>query len=139
VFRIASNSDGVVGNLDIPLNCNGNQATLASSPTSHNFNALAVGNTATRTFVLTNNGNVSLTNVTGVFANPNAGYSIISPSQGDSAKGLVVGLHVGGMYDVASNLFLNGQVGYQLGFQKLSDADMKSNFLQIGLGVGMRL
>ena len=59
--------------------------------------------------------------------------------RGDSAKGLVVGLHAGAMYDVASNLFLNGQLGYQLGFQKLSDVDLKSNFLQIGLGVGMRL
>ena len=51
----------------------------------------------------------------------------------------MVGLHAGAMYDVASNLFVNGQVGYQLGFQKLSDVDLKSNFLQIGLGVGMRL
>ena len=67
------------------------------------------------------------------------GYSIISPPEGDSAKGLVVGLHAGAMYDVASNLFLNGQLGYQLGFQKLSDVDFKTNFLQIGLGVGMRL
>jgi Outer membrane protein beta-barrel domain len=75
----------------------------------------------------------------GLYGYGSPGYSIISPPQGDSAKGLVVGLHAGAMYDVASNLFLNGQVGYQLGFQKLSDTDFKSSFLQLGLGVGMRL
>jgi len=75
----------------------------------------------------------------GVYGYASPGYSIVSPPEGDSAKGLVVGLHVGAMYDVASNLFLNGQVGYQLGFQKLSGIDSKTNFLQIGLGVGMRL
>jgi hypothetical protein len=75
----------------------------------------------------------------GLYGYASPGYSIISPPEGDSAKGLVLGLHVGAMMDVASNLFLNGQVGYQLGFQKISDTDFKSNFLQIGLGVGMRL
>jgi len=75
----------------------------------------------------------------GVYGYASPGYSIISPPEGDSAKGLVVGLHAGAMYDLASNLFLNGQVGYQLGFQKLSGTDFKSNYLQIGLGVGMRL
>lgn len=75
----------------------------------------------------------------GIYGYASPGYSIISPPQGDSAKGLVVGLHAGAMYDVASNLFVNGQIGYQLGFQKVSDVDVKSNFLQIGLGIGMRL
>lgn len=75
----------------------------------------------------------------GVYGYASPGYSIISPPEGDSAKGLVVGLHVGAMYDLASNLFLNGQVGYQLGFQKLSGVESKTDFLQIGLGVGMRL
>ena len=75
----------------------------------------------------------------GLYGYASPGYSIISPPAGDSAKGLVLGLHAGAMYDVASNLFLNGQLGYQLGFQKISDTDFKSNFLQIGLGVGMRL
>ena len=75
----------------------------------------------------------------GLYGYASPGYSIISPPEGPSAKGLVVGLHAGAMFDVASNLFLNGQIGYQLGFQKVSDVDSKSNFLQIGLGVGMRL
>ena len=75
----------------------------------------------------------------GLYGYASPGYSIISPPEGDSAKGLVVGLHAGAMYDVTSNLFLNGQIGYQLGFQKVSDVDLKSNFLQIGLGVGKRL
>ena len=71
------------------------------------------------------------------------GYSMIMPSQGDSAKGLTVGVHAGAAFDVASNIFVNGQVGYQLGFQKVSvggqDADVKTNYLQIALGAGMRL
>jgi hypothetical protein len=67
------------------------------------------------------------------------GYSIIRPSEGDSAKGLVLGLHAGAMFDVASKVFLSGELGYQLGFQKVSDTDLKTNYLQIGLGVGMRI
>jgi hypothetical protein len=75
----------------------------------------------------------------GVYGYASPGYSLIRPSEGDSAKGLVLGLHAGAMYDLASNLFVNGQVGYQLGFQQLSGNDFKTNYLQIGLGVGMRL
>jgi hypothetical protein len=67
------------------------------------------------------------------------GYSIVKPSNGDSAKGLVLGLHAGAMMDVSSKLFVNGEVGYQLGFQKVSDVDSKTNYLQIGLGIGMRI
>jgi hypothetical protein len=67
------------------------------------------------------------------------GYSIVSPSQGDSAKGLVVGLHVGAMYDVTPTMFVNGQLGYQLGFQSVDGADFKTRYFQIGLGGGMRL
>jgi hypothetical protein len=67
------------------------------------------------------------------------GYSIVKPSEGDSAKGLVVGLHAGAMMAVSTKLFLNGEVGYQLGFQKISDTDFKTNYLQIGVGIGMRI
>jgi hypothetical protein len=55
------------------------------------------------------------------------------------AKGLVLGLHAGAMMDLTAKLFLNGEVGYQLGFQKVSDVDFKTNYLQIGLGVGRRI
>jgi hypothetical protein len=71
------------------------------------------------------------------------GYSIVSPPQGNSAKGLVVGLHVGAMYDVTPMFFVNGQLGYQLGFQSTdiggTSADTKFSYFQIGLGGGVHL
>lgn len=67
------------------------------------------------------------------------GYSLIMPSSGDSAKGLTVGAHAGAIYELATALFLNGTVGYQVGMQKLMELDAKTNYLQVALGVGMRL
>jgi hypothetical protein len=67
------------------------------------------------------------------------GYSIVSPPQGDSAKGLTVGAHAGAIYELATSLFLNGTLGYQVGMQKVMDVDLKTNYLQVALGVGMRL
>jgi len=67
------------------------------------------------------------------------GYSLIMPSQGDSAKGLTVGAHAGALFDVTSSVFASGTVGYQVGMQKFMDVDAKTQFLQIALGVGMRL
>jgi hypothetical protein len=67
------------------------------------------------------------------------GYSIISPPSGDSPKGLVVGAHVGGMMDVTPTAFVNAELGYQMGFQSVSGADLKTSFFQIGLGAGMHI
>ncbi len=67
------------------------------------------------------------------------GYSIISPPQGDSPKGFVVGAHAGGMMDVTPSAFVNAEVGYQMGFQSVSGVDLKTSFLQIGLGAGMHI
>jgi len=72
------------------------------------------------------------------------GYSIIFPPTGDTkAKGFEVGFHAGGMFNLSSMVFLNAEVGYQLGFQKVSiggqSTDFKANFLQIGLGGGVHL
>jgi hypothetical protein len=75
----------------------------------------------------------------GLYGYASPGYSIVKPPEGDSAKGLVVGLHAGAMFDIATKLFLAGEVGYQLGFQKVNDVEAKTNYLQIGLGVGMRI
>jgi len=73
------------------------------------------------------------------------GYSIIMvPSDAGSSnpKGFMLGFHAGAMYDVTPGAFLNLEIGYQLGFQKISEsgvsADFKSNFGQIGLGGGIR-
>jgi hypothetical protein len=77
------------------------------------------------------------------------GYSIIMlPSDASgpgvsNPKGFCLGVHLGAMMDIASNAFVSAELGYQLGFQKMTvlgmDVDAKSNFLQIGLGAGMRL
>jgi hypothetical protein len=73
------------------------------------------------------------------------GYSIIMfPSgAGSNPKGFELGIHAGGIFNVSPVVFLNAEVGYQLGFQKVSElgvsADAKSSFLQIGLGGGVRL
>ncbi len=74
------------------------------------------------------------------------GYSVIILPSGtglDNPKGFVLGVHAGGMLDVTPALFVNAELGYQVGFQSISQngrtADLKSNFFQIGLGGGIRL
>jgi hypothetical protein len=70
------------------------------------------------------------------------GYSIIMPSMGDSAKGFALGVHAGAMYSISPTAFLNGELGYQVGFQKISvggmSADFKVSYVQIALGGGLR-
>jgi hypothetical protein len=69
------------------------------------------------------------------------GYSIIQvPSgTGDNPKGLTVGAHAGAIYELSQALFLNGTLGYQVGMQKVMSSDLKTQYLQVALGVGMRL
>jgi hypothetical protein len=67
------------------------------------------------------------------------GYSIIMPPAGDSPKGLTVGAHAGALFDLTSTMFASGTVGYQVGMQKVMDVDLKTQYLQVALGVGMRL
>jgi hypothetical protein len=77
------------------------------------------------------------------------GYSIVMLPQAakdlgaSDPKGFMLGFHAGGMMDVLPNVFVNAEVGYQLGFQSASfmgvSGDSKSNFLQIGLGGGIKL
>jgi hypothetical protein len=66
------------------------------------------------------------------------GYSIIIPSMGDNATGFVLGFHGGGILDLTPTSFLNLELGYQLGYQKLHDVSFKVNYFQIGLGGGLR-
>jgi len=73
------------------------------------------------------------------------GYSIImvpSAAGTNNPKGFMLGVHAGAMYDVTPGAFLNLELGYQFGFQSVSQggvsADFKSNFGQIGLGGGVR-
>jgi len=71
------------------------------------------------------------------------GYSVVYPPTGSNASGLALGVHAGGMMDLSPTMFLNAELGYQLGFQKVSvggtDFDTKFNYFQIGLGGGIRL
>jgi hypothetical protein len=74
------------------------------------------------------------------------GYSIImlpDDFEGvDDPAGLVVGFGGGVTYDVAPSFFVNGELGYQIGFQSTSfagnDVDFTSDYLHIGLGAGTR-
>ena len=79
------------------------------------------------------------------------GYSIISLSSDvtywdkkpTSPKGLVLGFGGGWTFDVTDHHFVNFSMGYQLGFQKMSvidtDLEMKTRFLRITLGGGVKL
>jgi hypothetical protein len=78
-----------------------------------------------------------------LYAYVSPGYGIIMPPTGDSGKGLMVGIHAGGMMDVSPTVFVAAELGYQIGFQKVdvggTSVDFKSNFFQIALGGGLRL
>jgi hypothetical protein len=73
------------------------------------------------------------------------GYSIVDIANVDNnAKGFALGIHGGVMFSVSSAVFLNGELGYQIGFQEVSlpvigTVDSKTSYLQIGLGGGLRL
>jgi hypothetical protein len=77
------------------------------------------------------------------FAAP--GYSIIllpSDARSDDPAGFVLGLGGGASFDVAPNLYVAGELGYQLGFQSVSymgqSADVTTDLLSISLGAGAR-
>lgn len=81
----------------------------------------------------------------GIYAEFLPGYSIIfPPSELDmnKPKGLVLAFGAGATYDINEQLYVNLGVGYQLGFQKGSmggvDADYKTKFLRVAVGVGMK-
>ena len=85
-----------------------------------------------------------------VYAEVLPGYSIVSLPSGTtymgekppSPKGFVIGFGAGAAYDVTDQFFVNLGVGYQMGFQKMSVAgstnDVKTKFLRIALGGGMK-
>jgi hypothetical protein len=84
-----------------------------------------------------------------VFGHVSPGYSIVFvPDSGDEDfKGLVVAFGAGATYDLAPNLYLTGDVSYQLGFHEVDievaegntvTAEAHVNYLSIGLGAGSR-
>jgi opacity protein-like surface antigen len=77
-----------------------------------------------------------------VYAEFLPGYSLIVPSDGDTAKGLVVALGAGVSMDVTPRIFANLGVGYQAGFQKLppmdQSQDVRTKYVRVALGGGWR-
>ncbi len=72
-----------------------------------------------------------------------AGYSVISPPAGDSAKGWVLALGAGGTIDVTRRLFVNVEAGYQWGLQMIAIDGIihgdNTQFVRLALGAGLRL
>jgi hypothetical protein len=72
------------------------------------------------------------------------GYSFISGIPGRTdAQGLVIGLHGGALLDLTPSLFLDAELGYQAGFQRdldsLMERNQRASFVQVGVGVGVRI
>ena len=88
-------------------------------------------------------GNAKVADTIMLFGYLAPGYGIVMPSSGDSAKGFVIGFAAGALFDLTPGLFATGEIGYQLGYQsvKVGDlsVDFKTNFLRIGVGLGVRL
>jgi hypothetical protein len=72
-----------------------------------------------------------------------AGYSVISPPTGESAKGWVLALGAGGTIDVTRRLFVNVEAGYQWGLQMIAIDGIihgdNTQFVRLALGTGLRL
>jgi opacity protein-like surface antigen len=78
------------------------------------------------------------------------GYSLIKPSEGNTAKGFVLAGGVGVAMDLSDAMFLNLGVGYQQGYQTRTDTaviegettkvttDVQTEYWRVALGVGMR-
>jgi hypothetical protein len=70
------------------------------------------------------------------------GYSIIIlPGDADNPKGLAIGFGAGGRYLINDKLFAQGELGYQLGFQKITTISgnrvtIATDYLHIGVGIG---
>jgi hypothetical protein len=87
-----------------------------------------------------------------VYAEVLPGYSILKPSDGDTAKGFVIGGGVGGIMDLGDRFFVNFGGGYQQGFQSRTEThvnnmtkeevsvttDVKTSFVRVSLGAGWR-
>jgi hypothetical protein len=92
-------------------------------------------------------GNAKVADTIRLFGYLAPGYSIIMfPDKMDGLSnpaGFVLGFAGGALFDLTPSVFANAEVGYQVGFQSVSfmgaSADLKTNYLHIGLGIGVRL
>ena len=83
-----------------------------------------------------------------VYAEALPGYSfvtfdkIVVGSKAPRARGIVLGGGLGATFDIDDRLFVNAGLGYQAGFQTshgITDQDVKTRFLRVALGGGVRL
>ena len=91
-------------------------------------------------------GIAKVANTIRVFGYAAPGYSIVmlpSSANVDDPKGFVLGFAAGAAFDISPAMFLSGEVGYQLGYQSTTfannDVDFKTNYLHLGIGLGVRL
>jgi hypothetical protein len=77
-----------------------------------------------------------------VYAELLPGYSFIVPPSGATAKGPVVAFGGGCVMDMTDRILVNLGVDYQLGYQKLPgdglDTDVRTKYLRVALGGGVR-
>lgn len=66
------------------------------------------------------------------------GYSIIVPKEGSNGKGFLVAFGAFGAYDVTDQVFVNLNVGYQMGLQKADGLKTNTRYLRIALGGGVK-
>ena len=68
-------------------------------------------------------------------------HQIILGSQAPRARGMVLGGGLGAAFAITERLYANASLGYQQGFQVshgISDRDVKTKFLRIALGGGVK-
>jgi hypothetical protein len=96
-------------------------------------------------------GTLPIVETIALYAEVLPGYSLIKPSEGNTAKGLVLAGGAGAIMDLSESVYVNLGVGYQYGFQSRTDTntrmdgtqtkvttDVKTQYYRVSLGVGVR-
>jgi len=95
-------------------------------------------------------GSLPLVETISIYAEFLPGYSLILPSEGNTAKGLVLAGGVGVAMDLSDAMFVNLGVGYQQGYQTRTDTsviegvtskvttDVQTEYWRVALGVGWK-
>lgn len=78
----------------------------------------------------------------GLYVEALPGYSLIKPPSGDTAKGLVLAAGGGAVMDLTPRVFTTFGVGYHVGFQTraegMMESDVRTRYVRISLGGGVR-
>ncbi|MBC8133654.1 MAG: outer membrane beta-barrel protein, partial [Deltaproteobacteria bacterium] len=62
-------------------------------------------------------GNAPISDTVQLYGYLSPGYSIITRDGGSDSTGFALGVNAGAMYTLSSTIFLNGELGYQIGYQ----------------------